>query len=292
MKKALLVLGTAIIISFYPALVNAQSVIINEFSNGNASDNDWYELVVTADHQDIQGIFIESSSASNLTDYTGIQLSTSNSDFADAMRGDIILIYKIGATTGDTRVKSLWPTDITTFSAGPGWVIVVGYNTNTGQDNDATIFENGTGATKDPWPTITSSAAGLNCGLFASDGTTGIFGISYGTSIDNSTSFTLGHLDLGRVNSGMSAHFTAATSPASAGNWAIPVSDAVSTPGYLNGSTNNTLPVELNSFSASVSNGSTVNLTWTTATEVNNYGFDVERSSGNSGWQKIGFVAG
>ena len=38
--------------------------------------------------------------------------------------------------------------------------------------------------------------------------------------------------------------------------------------------------------------GSTVNLTWSTATEVNNYGFDVERSSGNSGWQKIGFVAG
>ena len=77
----------------------------------------------------------------------------------------------------------------------------------------------------------------------------------------------------------------------SAGNWAWRT-DANSTPGWLNDTNQNSLPVELTSFSASVANGSTVNLSWKTATEVNNYGFDVERSSGNSGWQKIGFVAG
>ncbi len=56
------------------------------------------------------------------------------------------------------------------------------------------------------------------------------------------------------------------------------------------------LPVELSSFTASV-NGSNVNLKWLTATEVNNYGFQVERKdgrweTGDGRWEKIGFVAG
>ncbi len=33
-------------------------------------------------------------------------------------------------------------------------------------------------------------------------------------------------------------------------------------------------------------------LSWTTATETNNQGFSVERLSGNSSWQQIGFVPG
>ena len=51
------------------------------------------------------------------------------------------------------------------------------------------------------------------------------------------------------------------------------------------------LPVELSSFTATVSGGA-VNLKWSTATEVNNYGFNVERSTDNKFWTEIGFVAG
>lgn len=51
------------------------------------------------------------------------------------------------------------------------------------------------------------------------------------------------------------------------------------------------LPVELTSFSASVRNN-TVNLNWETATEVDNYGFDIERKDNNSTWTKIGFIEG
>jgi hypothetical protein len=54
------------------------------------------------------------------------------------------------------------------------------------------------------------------------------------------------------------------------------------------------LPVELTSFSASVKN-KTVNLVWHTATEVNNYGFEIEKrqaSIANSQWNKVGFVNG
>jgi len=54
---------------------------------------------------------------------------------------------------------------------------------------------------------------------------------------------------------------------------------------------NSIVPVELTSFSSSV-NGKNVNLNWTTATEVNNSGFEVERKLASSNWQKIGFVNG
>ena len=53
-------------------------------------------------------------------------------------------------------------------------------------------------------------------------------------------------------------------------------------------------PVELSSFAASV-NQSVVNLKWQTATEVNNYGFEVERKSNDNKsteWVKISFVEG
>ena len=51
------------------------------------------------------------------------------------------------------------------------------------------------------------------------------------------------------------------------------------------------LPVELTSFTASVKDVK-VQLHWVTQSEVNNYGFDVERSAGAGKWNKIGFVEG
>jgi len=53
------------------------------------------------------------------------------------------------------------------------------------------------------------------------------------------------------------------------------------------------VPVELTSFSANVNNISVI-LNWQTATEVNNYGFSIERKSGieNREWEVIGFVEG
>lgn len=51
------------------------------------------------------------------------------------------------------------------------------------------------------------------------------------------------------------------------------------------------LPVELSSFTATVL-GSKVTLQWTTASEINNAGFDVERFDGNGEWVTMGNVAG
>jgi len=51
------------------------------------------------------------------------------------------------------------------------------------------------------------------------------------------------------------------------------------------------LPVELTAFNAVVS-GKSVELAWSTATEVNNSGFAVERKTSASAWSQVAFVAG
>lgn len=51
------------------------------------------------------------------------------------------------------------------------------------------------------------------------------------------------------------------------------------------------LPVELTSFAAT-QNGTNVVIDWATATETNNMGFDVERSTDGISFAKIGFVKG
>lgn len=65
---------------------------------------------------------------------------------------------------------------------------------------------------------------------------------------------------------------------------------------YSNAITENPLPVELTSFSASII-GSTVKLNWRTETEQNNYGFEIQRLQDYKiaklqDWETIGFVEG
>jgi len=54
---------------------------------------------------------------------------------------------------------------------------------------------------------------------------------------------------------------------------------------------NGGVPVELTSFSG-VSVAGRIQLNWTTATEINNLGFEIERAAGNKDWRLIGFVEG
>jgi TQXA domain-containing protein len=51
------------------------------------------------------------------------------------------------------------------------------------------------------------------------------------------------------------------------------------------------LPVEMASFISSV-NGRNVTLNWSTISEINNSGFEIERSASENSWKKIGFVYG
>ncbi len=51
------------------------------------------------------------------------------------------------------------------------------------------------------------------------------------------------------------------------------------------------VPVELTSFTAN-QKGNSILLNWTTATEVNNYGFEIQRSVGQKSFLSLGFVEG
>ena len=73
---------------------------------------------------------------------------------------------------------------------------------------------------------------------------------------------------------------------------------AVGEGGTILKTNNGGVPVELNSFSA-ITNGNDVILKWTTATETNNSGFEIQRNSDSllpgeepKGWVSIGFVPG
>ena len=57
------------------------------------------------------------------------------------------------------------------------------------------------------------------------------------------------------------------------------------------GGLNVALPVELVNFTA-LARGRNIDLSWSTKTESNNYGFDVERLNASSTWDKVGFVEG
>lgn len=51
------------------------------------------------------------------------------------------------------------------------------------------------------------------------------------------------------------------------------------------------IPVELISFEGRIENNKIV-LTWITATELNNYGFEIQKLFDNKNWQSIGFMSG
>ena len=54
---------------------------------------------------------------------------------------------------------------------------------------------------------------------------------------------------------------------------------------------NTLIPVEISLFNSSIS-GNRIILNWTTATEVNNSGFDIERKLENLAWVKISHLIG
>jgi len=66
---------------------------------------------------------------------------------------------------------------------------------------------------------------------------------------------------------------------------------AVGTNGSIQKNTLSVVPVELAAFSARVT-GNDVSLSWTTATELNNQGFQIERKDASGNWSNVAYVKG
>lgn len=75
------------------------------------------------------------------------------------------------------------------------------------------------------------------------------------------------------------------------GNWQDEAADGTDLLGFDGPGTTNVLPVELTSFSAAI-NAQNVALNWTTSTEINNHGFDVQRSIDGDVFKTLTFVTG
>lgn len=124
--------------------------------------------------------------------------------------------------------------------------------------------------------------------------------IIYKWSTDLSTGFQ-GHVVINEVNNSSGEIFPSITGYISnilAGNndgSGIAFGGAGNSGLFYNNYSDTGIPVELNSFTASVQ-GQSVNLFWQTATETNNRGFEIQRTSilnsNKLNWEMIGFVEG
>ncbi|MEO8666075.1 MAG: T9SS type A sorting domain-containing protein [Ignavibacteria bacterium] len=107
-------------------------------------------------------------------------------------------------------------------------------------------------------------------------------GTSVYKSVNDGTNWTNDHTAAGSYN-----HMV--NSPLGKYLWAVADNGGISRYEF-----ESPLPVELSSFIATIT-GSNVTLNWSTSHEINNSGFDVERSEfngQNTEWNKIGFVRG
>jgi hypothetical protein len=176
--------------------------------------------------------------------------------------------------------------------------------TNFNNDNDASerILQY-QGSTEPITPTLESGGEQLVAYTGLSSSPTYIAGINWGnagwSSPTGTTSYPPGtpsDIELGSSNDySFNSNvndilYVTRNSLTSISNWGVQGS-----PGNYNDLRlnigNGALPVELAFFTASL-NGSEVELRWRTETEVNNYGFEIERSTNNTDWRFIGFVEG
>ena len=210
---------------------------------------------------------IASGTTSNLR---GVSFGDASNGWAVGDAGTILVTTDGGGSwTSQTSGSgaSLW--DVSFADATHGWAV--------GQAGVVRVTTDGSS-----WSAQTSGVTGYLYGVhFLSDALNG-WAVGAGGNI------------IGTTNGGST--WNPQTSPTTNNTYAVFFTDAnngwaVASGGVIIGTTNGGLPVELASFSASVVKNS-VELSWKTSTEVNNYGFDVERSSSNQGWQKIGFVPG
>ena len=128
--------------------------------------------------------------------------------------------------------------------------------------------------------------------------------LNFSEQLDSSTAQNINNYSItngiGISNAELSiTQVTLKTSSEISGTYTVTVNNVTDIAGNIidpnhNSVSNHLLPVELNSFTAVVKDNQVI-LKWITETEINNYGFEVERcalSAERQAWNKIGFVAG
>ena len=141
---------------------------------------------------------------------------------------------------------------------------------------------------------ITSATSGISnlASFFTNNSVTTTAG-AWGTLIPNTNANGVRRIEQRKLNDGSVVNYVTDAD----GSWpsgANTVNPSGGATAIHITSTDAPLPVELTSFTSNVV-GNKVELNWSTATEVNNYGFEIQRiavSNQRSAWEKIGFVQG
>jgi len=230
------------------------------------------------------------SSVGTLTRTSGTIIGNFTRWFAASTISDVL--FPIGTasnyrpvTIDWTSAPSVGGTLTASFAALDPGDTGLAVNVQTGVDKDGNpVYASITNASSDGYWTMTNSGIGTN-GQYSIEMTAdGFAGISDYTEL-----YLLKRVD------GESDWFSRGTHVTTTGSNVTPVLKRTALSQFsdfgVGSSTENALPVELTTFEASVNN-SNVQLSWETATEVNNYGFNIERKPENGEWNKVGFVDG
>ena len=234
---------------------SAQSVIVNEMSQGSSGGKEWVELLVVTDGTDIRDWELGDNDDGN---WHSIVTFTDHSDWSSVTQGTIIVIYNSGDVDG------------TITSAG-------GEDTNF-SDKVVIIPSNNTSHVTDTGPWGSTSGAFANsdnddCAAIRDDNDTMVhdMAVTHGTAtVDSPGSGKVKYFTSNSVsNVTNDSHWTEAASTSG-------------TPGSGNGGDNSTwidtsLPVELTLFTATPQKGA-VKLNWVTESEIDNLGFLIDRS--------------
>jgi methionine-rich copper-binding protein CopC len=186
------------------------------------------------------------------------------------------------------------------FQSGTAAIGNASLTMSDGFDNPVDVVVSEVSAAPNVWPTGYSTSVGGKVFVIEVFGNPGTFSASltlnFGANVlDPSVDGTPGTLRLFHRSATSTGAWTdlggAASASRATGN--VTWTGITSFSQFVVGDQNNPLPVELTSFSADLK-ASSVELKWSTATEINNHGFDVERKirGEKSDWTKIGFIEG
>jgi photosystem II stability/assembly factor-like uncharacterized protein len=203
-------------------------------------------------------------------------------DFSDSLHGTIVTIYQYGQTSKILRTNDGGSTWVEQNSGVYAYLFGVDF---VDAFNGMIIGMNGI---------IIRTTDGGNTWINSISGTTHNLSDIFYTDINNATAVGYNGTILRTTNSGF--NWSIQESNTNQELYAVVFTDpnngtAVGKFGTILHTINGGIPVELISFTADALERK-VELTWSTATETNNSGFEILRSTKENDWNKIGFVPG
>lgn len=252
------------------------SVVVNEYLNAASKSSEWVELLVLHNSVDMRGMKLMDYSSGGNPQTGATVIFTNNALWSSVAKGTFIVVLG----NGNTQTEDIDPSD----------KVIIVRNSNT------TYFSGGTGFD------ISGTADAIE--LMNSSGTH-IHSLSNGgkpVSIGALASPTANYSGSPLISGSSSVRFINIASVDDFGADSKTGNSATATQGLANDAAESSflaalLPVELVSFTAAEKNGS-VFLHWKTASEVDNYGFEIERKTIDEGtlmngsWTRIGSTEG